>query len=407
MNAFLINIGDELTKGEICNTNASYIAQKLTNMGIDVKYILTLPDNLNISKLIINSNMHEEGIYIFTGGLGGTNDDITRKIIEESIDIPFVVSKEGEENLEKWYKEKGREFTNADRTQAMYPKGGRILHNNVGLAYGFYIETSGRHIFSLPGVPSEMKDMFINEVIPLIREKNLSDYLYNVEYLKFSDIAEYTLDRIIAKIMKNYPNINYGTRSNNGIIRVRLDSKVESLEECIQEIKEELNDYLVCVGNYSLEEVVGILLKKEKLKLAVSESCTAGYLSKTITNVSGSSEYFVGGIVSYANSVKKAVLGVKESTLEKYGAVSSETAIEMANGVRKKLNADIGISITGIAGPTGGTAEKPVGTVYIGWSLSDVNNNAIVNHFNGDRETIRIRAVNKAIFSLIKILREI
>ncbi|RKX96217.1 MAG: competence/damage-inducible protein A [Spirochaetes bacterium] len=407
MNAFLINIGDELTKGEICNTNASYIAQKLTQLGIEVRYILTLPDNLDISKSIIEKNIDRAGIYIFTGGLGGTRDDITRKIIEKSIGISLIVSKEHEKKLEKWYKKRQRGFTDADRSQALYPEGGRILNNNVGLAYGFYIETNNRHIFSLPGVPSEMMDMFDNEVLPILKEKNLFDSAYNIEFLKFSGIPEYTLDREISKIMKNYPDINYGTRSNNGIIRIRLDSKKTNLDKCVDEIKEKLSDNLICIGNYSLEEVAGKLLKERGFTIAVSESCTAGYLAKTITNVSGSSDYFIGGVVSYSNQVKNEVLGVKTSTLEKYGAVSSQTAKEMAKGVKNKLKSDIGLSTTGIAGPTGGTSDKPVGTVYIGWALPDGQYGAIKNYFKGDRETVRIRTVNNALFQLIKILREI
>ena len=405
MNAYLINVGDELIKGEICNTNASYIAQELTNIGINVSYILTLPDDLKISKKIIESNINEKGIYIFTGGLGGTRDDLTRKIIEESIGVPFIVSSDKEKILETWYKEKHREFTDADRSQALYPKGGRILNNNLGLAYGFYIENKGRHIFSLPGVPSEMKDMFENEVIPIVKEKRLFDSSYNVEFLKFSDIPEYTLDREISRIMENHPNINYGTRANNGIIRVRLDSKLENLDKCIGEIKDRLSDYLICVGNYSLEEIAGRLLMDKGLKIGFAESCTGGYLSKIITNVSGSSQYFVGGVISYSNSVKMDLLGVRSDTLKKYGAVSKQTAEEMAIGIKDKLDTDIGISTTGIAGPTGGTIDKPVGTVYIGWAIKGGKYGAIENHFKGDRETVRIRTVYKALTYLIKMLR--
>ncbi len=407
MNTRIISIGDELLKGEICNSNAVYISDRLKNMGIDTDLIINLPDNIVVAKNYISKITSENGIYIFTGGLGGTRDDITRKIISDVFEVEFVIYEEGLKKLEKWYREKGREFRDSDRSQAMIPEGGIALENNVGLAYGFYFESKGRHIFSLPGVPAEIKDMFEKNVIKTIRDKGLLNKGYRSEFLIFTDIAEYTLDAIIGEIIDRCPGVYYGTRSNNGIIRVRIESKEIDLDDCVNEIISKLENYLITRGNKTLEEVLGEILKNKSLTLSSAESCTAGYLSKTITNISGSSSYFLGGIVCYSNDVKRDIVGVKSETLKRYGAVSSQTAEELAKGVMERLNSDIGVSITGIAGPTGGTPDKPVGTVYIGVSCR--KNNIVKsykNYFKGDRDTIRIRSVNRALSILIKLLRE-
>ncbi len=408
MKAYIISFGDELVKGEICNTNAVYISQALTNMGINVSAILNLPDDIPVAEKHAGDILENNGIFIFTGGLGATRDDISRKIISRALNIEFVYYGEGIEKLKKWYSDRGREFRDSDESQALIPRGSLPLENDVGLAYGFYLENGEKFIFSLPGVPAEMKSMFDSSVVPIIKNRGLSDDRYRVEFLIFTDIAEYTLDSRISKIIAGYPGIKYGTRSNNGIIRVRLETLNGNLKPCMEEIKEKLKDYLVSVGNLSLEEVAGKLLKEKGLTLSTAESCTAGYLSKTITNISGSSDYFLGGVVSYSNTAKENLLGVSGKTLERYGAVSHQTAKEMAAGVMRRFDTDIGISITGIAGPTGGTPEKPVGTVFIGYGLKGHKIlESIENHFKGDRETVRLRSVNKALSVLIRLVKKI
>ncbi len=442
MPAFIISIGDELTKGEIVNSNAAYIANEVSKRGINVSSILTLPDTFEIAIQYVNRFLTDEGIFIFTGGLGATQDDITRKIVSRVLKKNLCINRVKTEVLRKWYTTKGRKFTEADMMQASYPEGGRLLENGVGLAYGFYVKYGNQYIFSLPGVPKEMKYMFDNEVIPQLEKQFLNTQHYNHEILFFSDIAEYTLDHRLNEIISKYDGIQYGTRSSYGLIRVRVDSGEKDIEPCVCELIASLGDFFISRGEQNLENIIGDLLIKHNLTLSVAESCTAGLLSKVITDVPGSSRYYVGGIVAYSNDVKKNILKVSDKTLENFGAVSSQTAREMAEGAQKKLQSDITLSVTGIAGPDGGTEKKPVGTVFIclyknGKTVKDHLQSRWLlpglfealkakpkntttgkaggfetavkverNIFSGDRESVRLRSVNKALFILYKFLRE-
>jgi len=404
--SIIITVGDELTKGEILNTNSSFISNELIKRGVPVSSVLTVPDDFHTAKTYISFIMKREGIYIFTGGLGGTQDDITRNIISSLMDRPLVIDAEKQKKLEEVYRNRNRKFDHIDMMQASFPKGGRLLENRVGLAYGFYVEVSGKLIFSLPGVPREMEDMFIHQVLPILEEKELFDNSYHYEILTFANIPEYTLDREVAPIVKNYKNISYGTRTSYGLIKVRLESRKQNLEPCINEIIEKLSVYYIGKANKSIERLTGELFFEKGATLSTAESCTAGFLSKTITDIPGSSHYFKGGVVSYSNSSKMEILGVREATLKSFGAVSEETAKEMALGAARRFNSDYAISITGIAGPEGGTEDKPVGTVFICISMG--NDVLSVKRFNftDEREGIRKRSVNTALYMLIQILKE-
>ncbi|MFW6139636.1 MAG: nicotinamide-nucleotide amidohydrolase family protein, partial [Spirochaetota bacterium] len=338
-------------------------------------------------------------------GLGATGDDITRNVISRVLERELRVDRNKEKLLRDWYLKKGRDFRDIDRMQASCPEGGILLDNRVGLAYGFYLRTDHRHIFSLPGVPGEMKNMFLDHIIPILEKKALFSSSYRFEILNFSDIAEYTLDRILQQIVSRYPGIEYGTRASSGIIRVRFESTSTDLSPCLEQTEERLKDNFIARGDRALEEIAAELLVKNSLSLGVAESCTGGLLSKTVTDIPGSSRYFYGGIVSYSNQAKVSVLGVSPKTLEKHGAVSDCAAREMARGVLERLGCDISISITGIAGPSGGSTQKPVGTVFVCMcregSLPEVEKGV----FPGDREGIRQRAVNKALFMLVNLLK--
>jgi nicotinamide-nucleotide amidase len=397
---YIVCIGDELTKGEIDNTNSGYIARELSDRGLVVRAILSLPDSRDDTFPIVQEILEKRGIFIFTGGLGATRDDITRKVISGVLQKPLIIDREKAQLLEQWYATKGRPFTRADMLQASYPEGGRLLENKIGLAFGFSISSDDRHIFSLPGVPNEMKHMFSEEVLPEINKLLPDGSSYRSETLLFANIPEYTLDHKMEHIISHFEHVHYGTRASNGLIRVRIETLGKELDPCIEECIEQLAEYFICRGNNTLESVVGELLMQEGLLLSVAESCTAGFLSKVITDVSGSSQYFKGGVVSYSNDVKMSILGVSPRTLEKYGAVSSQTALEMARGVKKYLVSDIAISITGIAGPEGGSEQKPIGTVYICLYRDEHTQQVQENHFKGDRASVRIRSVNSALFLL-------
>jgi nicotinamide-nucleotide amidase len=404
--AQIITIGHEILRGEIINTNAAHIARELRKRGIHVSLILTLPDNRDIATEQLKRCMLEKGIIIITGGLGGTADDVTRTIVSGMLRRALVVDVRAEKHLREWYSSKGRSFEKSDRLQAAYPAGGMLLSNEVGLAYGFYVQDGDRHIFSLPGVPAEMKGMFHKGVMNLMDNIGLIGKERGYAILNFIDISEYTLDRIVQGIVKDHVGVEYGTRASNGLIRVRIESKMEDLEECLSEIEKKVPDNFVCRGEVGLEEVVGSMLGKQNCTLSVAESCTGGLLSKTITDIPGSSRYFLGGVVAYSNDIKSGILGVQADTLVKFGAVSENTAKEMAVGVLERFSSHIALSVTGIAGPGGETSDKPVGTVYICLAdragLIDVQR----NQYMGDRDTVRKRSVNKALSMAFLYLRD-
>ncbi len=405
INTFIISIGAELTKGEILNSNAVYISRELTKRGMDISSILVVPDNYKKAIRYIKRILNYGGLFIFTGGLGGTSDDNTRKIISSVLGKKLSIDKEKEEILREWYAKNERDFDESDIMQASCPEGGILLENHFGIAYGFYVKVRDKMIFSLPGVPKEMKFMFDNEVIPLLEKEKLFDHHYKSEIVTFCGIPEYTLDKRVKKILSSYRGIEHGTRAGFGLISLKLESWECDIEPCVAEIMETLDEYIVTRGNKRIEQVIGDLLKEKKITLSVAESCTAGLLSKVITDVPGSSKYFVGGIVSYSDRIKEDILGVSDKTLNKFGAVSSQTAQEMALGALKELDSDIAISITGIAGPNGGTKEKAVGTVYICIYRKGEKPYIKRNLFVGDRETIRYRSIYQALFMLVTFLR--
>lgn len=407
MQAYIVSIGDELIKGEINNSNAMYISRELVKRGIYTSSIVTLPDSYEIAFKSIKGILTERGIYIITGGLGATNDDITRKIISGVLGKPLCIDNSKVKLLKQVYEKKKRRFQRSDMMQASYPEGGNLLENDVGLAYGFYLRDDEHYIFSLPGVPKEMKSMFYNQVLPLLKRQGLFHSKYKYEILTFSGIPEYTLDHKLEEIVSKYNNIQYGTRASYGLIKVRIESTKAEIEPCILEIINKLNDYFICRDELKLESVIGNLLLQHGLTLAVAESCTAGFLSKVITDVPGSSRYYLGGVVAYSNAIKKNILNVSVETLDAYGSVSGETALEMARGVKEKLQSDIALSITGIAGPEGGTEEKAVGTVYICFYRNGRSFKVEKNEFSGDREMVRLRSVNKSLFMLYQFLKEI
>jgi nicotinamide-nucleotide amidase len=299
--AFIISIGDELNKGEILNTNSVFIADKLIKRGIYVTSILTLPDIKDTAVRYIKRIINEDGIYIFTGGLGGTRDDITRGIIGEVFGRELLIDREKAAKLKNWYTRKKRDFGEKDIMQASYPDGGRLLDNETGLAYGFFLKVGGKYIFSLPGVPKEMESMFNYEVIPILTAENKFLNNYRHVTMLFSGIGEYNLDRRIDKIISRYKDIQYGTRASNGLIKVRIESTEIDINPCVIEIEKLLSEHFISRDGRNIEQVVGEWLKMKHLSLSVAESCTAGLLSKVITDVPGSSGYFLGGVVSYSN----------------------------------------------------------------------------------------------------------
>lgn len=377
MNIEIICIGTELLLGELNDTNSTFIARELTALGFDINYIVNARDNMSQLKEILHNALNRSDIIITTGGIGPTEDDITRKAIAEVTGKPLYKDKELEEEMEKYFQEKNYTITPNNYRQTYLPSGADSVTNNWGSAPGILLKTENNIIVSLPGVPREMENMLKEKIIPYLLKRE--NKMVKTRYLKFFGIGESTLETKIKDILKNHrENFNLSLLAGRGEVRLRItatgdtDSQIKKrIKNLENKVKKRVGKYIYGYNHETLPEVTGNLLKKYNLNLGVAESCTGGLIGNRITNIPGSSNYFVGGIVAYSNKIKINELQVCPETLKKFGAVSKPTAREMAEGIRKKFNCDLGLSVTGIAGPGGGTETKPVGLVYIG--IADKN----------------------------------
>lgn len=372
MKACIISIGDELLIGQVINTNAGYIGQLLTAVGIQTESVVTIGDDAGQIKSSVEQAMAKYPIVITTGGLGPTKDDITIRTIAELFDSELTFSEYAWEHLSDIIRKFGREPTDAHRQQCFLPEKANLMHNGMGTAPGLHFSIEGRHLFVLPGVPYEMRHLMKSGVLPAIHKAfaNLADRRYRT----FSTVGEgeSRLAELIEDIESSLPEhfgIAYLPRL--GQVRVRLFGAVDNesdnglFEDVSKMLEDRLQRYLYSTENASLAEAVGQMLKKRGFTLSVAESCTGGYTGHLITAVPGSSEYFIGGGITYSNELKMSILGVQQATLVANGAVSEQTAREMAEGARNVFGSDIALSITGVAGPGGGSEEKPVGTVWM------------------------------------------
>ncbi|MGV3488317.1 MAG: competence/damage-inducible protein A [Tuberibacillus sp.] len=397
MNAEIVAVGTELLLGQIANTNAQFISERLAEAGINVYYHTVVGDNPERLKQVLNIARSRSDIIIMTGGLGPTKDDLTKEVIAESLSRKLVIDQDAMKSIEEYYEKTGRKMTENNRKQALVVEGSRILENKNGMAPGMIITDDDKTYVLMPGVPSEMKLMFVEQVIPYFSEK--SDASLYSRVLRFFGIGESALETKLIDLIEKQSNPTIAPYAKQGEVTIRLTAvhkNRESAEKLLDEtealIKERVGDTLYGYGDEtSMAEVTFKLLKKHAKTLAAAESLTGGLYSKQITNFSGSSEVFFGGIVSYTNQVKEHILHVPRTILDNEGAVSAACAEKMAHHARHMLGSDLGISFTGVAGP--GTSEgKAVGTVYIG--LSDENHTwSFPQHFEGTRSQIRHRTV--------------
>ncbi len=406
MRAEILSIGTELLLGDIVDTNSSYIAARLAEYGIDLYNMQTVGDNLERVAECIATAASRSDLVIMTGGLGPTEDDLTRNALalflgEELVEFPEVV-----EDIRRYFERTGREMPPSNVRQAMAPKGAVVLRNPVGTAPGLIVpHRSGKKMFILlPGVPKEMKAIFEGGVIPYFKENGIiGNEMLKSRVLHTVGIGESSLVEKVQDILDRQVNPTIAPLASEGEVVLRITAKSSDLKECLKMLddteavlRERLGDLVYGVDSESLEEVVGRMLRERGLSIATAESCSGGLLSHRLTNIPGSSSYFIMGVTTYANSAKERILGVPRDILDRYGAVSRETADAMAEGIRRISGADIGVSITGIAGPGGGTPEKPVGLVYAslaspGGILSEKYN------FVGSREEIKHRTTNSVL----------
>lgn len=377
-NAEILCVGTELLLGEVVNTNAAYISKELASLGISVYRESVVGDNPSRLKEELRSALSRADLVIMTGGLGPTCDDLTKETAAELFGAELVMDEYCLGEIRKYFEKMGRVMTSNNEKQALVPKGCFVLTNEWGTAPGMAItgkkgsELEGKTAILLPGVPREMKSMFDYRVRPYLQER--CPYTMVSRNLHIIGMGESAVETILRALMDESENPTLAPYAKDGETRLRVTAKAKSREEglamCDELIKAvmttEVGEYIYGTDVGTMENAVIMSLREDGETLAVAESCTGGLISKRITDVSGASDVFLGGAVTYANEAKVRMIGVSEETLKAHGAVSEETAREMAKGVREALGADFGISVTGIAGPTGGTPEKPVGTVFVG-----------------------------------------
>lgn len=376
--AEVITIGDEILYGQITDTNTQWISAELDKIGINTVRKSSVGDTEEAILQIFSEAKQRADLIIVTGGLGPTKDDITKKTFCKFFNTSLAVHKEALEELTAFFRKRGREVTGLNLGQAELPLNSTFISNRLGTAPGMWFEDEGKIFISMPGVPFEMKGMMSDLLLPKIQEHFKTPVIFH-KVVRTVGIGESLLAEMISDWEDNLPeNLKLAYLPAMGDVKLRLTGFVndlESLEKQVEDAFEEvmpiIHSYVFGYGNIELGEAVGLLLKEKNQTVSTAESCTGGYLAHLFTKVPGSSAYFWGGIVSYDNSVKMNQLGVKAETLEQFGAVSEETIKEMAEGVRKRLGTTYGLATSGIAGPDGGTPEKPVGTIWIALSSEE------------------------------------
>jgi nicotinamide-nucleotide amidase len=405
MKAEIISIGDELLIGQVINTNQAYIAEKLNSAGVYADRMTTVGDGEKEILAAFQSAFVTHEVVTVTGGLGPTHDDITRALVCKFFNTDLVLNDEALENVKRIFTRRKLAITKINEDQAMVPRSCTVIQNRLGTAPGYCFEKGGRFFFVMPGVPYEMKGMMSDFIIPLLQKQN-TGLVIRHRTLKTTGIPESFLAEKIGDVNQIFAP-NSGTSlaflPSSAGVRLRITVKAKTVQAADVEIqrveplvRSRIEKYIFAEGEIELEEALGKLLTERNLTIAVAESCTGGLIADRLTNVSGSSNYFERGVITYSNQSKIDELGVPAELIEKFGAVSREVAEAMASGIRKKAGTSIGLSTTGIAGPTGGSEEKPVGLVWIGYADKD-HTIAIRFNFGGERRLIKERASQAAL----------
>ena len=401
MKAEILAVGTEILLGDIVNTNAQYLARRLADLGILVYYQTVVGDNEERLIEAYELAFKRGELVITTGGLGPTKDDLTKEAGAKYFGKSFYVHEESLKKLDNLFSIRNLIINEGNRKQAYIPVGGHILQNDNGTAPGCIIDENGKILIMLPGPPKEMMPMFENYVVPYLEKYGKG--VLKSKVLRICGIGEGHMAEKISSIIDNQDNPTVAPYAKEGEATLRITAKAENAERALEliapmekKIRDILGDDIYGINDTTLENVIGEILVGRGLTVATAESCTGGLLAGRLINYPGISSVFMDGVVVYSNESKIKRLGVKKETLEKFGAVSPEIAMEMAKGVAEGANTNIGISTTGIAGPSGGTDEKPVGLVYIGLYINGVVKTKELRLW-GDRQRIRASAVTQAI----------
>jgi len=392
----VVAIGGEILQGVIQDTNSFYCNGILVELGFSPVVNMVVGDSVEEIMGVLDFACSKASLILVSGGLGPTEDDVTREALARFCGVPL----EFHEEVWRWIGERLRSRKTALREdhkiQAYFPKGATLFPNHNGTAWGFAVFKEEAWIVVLPGIPGELKLLMVEEVNPFVRNRFSHSGDTKSIVLKSFGLKESEVNALLKPFMKAHPGQIGLMVRDYGEVHVRIVGAVSLVEELACQVQKALGDHVYGGGDETLESVVGGLLKGQRLTISTAESCTGGMLAHTITNVSGSSDYFIGGFVTYTNEAKRRFLGVPKDVLEQYDAVSEETAHHMVKGLVERTGSSVGIAVTGVAGPMGGTAEKPVGLVYIGYSfLGDIE---VERHlFHGDRLGIKTMAVKTAL----------
>jgi nicotinamide-nucleotide amidase len=410
--AAIVTIGDELCSGSVQDTNGTFMASHLHTIGIEVAKVTTVGDNVAGIVDTLKSAQQKVRFVLVTGGLGPTVDDITTQAAAEALKRKLSLNKQALKDMEEQFKKLGRAMSSHNVKQAYVPGGATVIPNPIGTACGFSLAKANTLFFFLPGVPGEMKKMFVETVLPLIRKEQPETSIVRSHILKVFGKTESYCDQMLSDTIKKEKEITFAFLPHypeillkltmRGQDRKYIEKKLKAVERTIKKI---LGDIIFGKDKETLEEVVGNILRTRGSTLAVAESCTGGLIAHRLTNVPGSSDYLERALVVYSNKSKKELLKVSAAILNRSGAVSKETAERMAKGIKSSSKTTFGLAVTGIAGPTGGTTEKPVGTVFIALA----HGRQVTTHrhsFYGDREQIKFMTSQHALDMLRKHLIE-
>jgi len=391
----IITTGNEIMSGITLDTNFRWASDRLTSLGFDLRFHTSVGDDKEAIIEAFRTAQRRSQAVIVSGGLGPTADGLTAGVASRFFNVPLELSDEALHMMKKGFEERGYGFLEINKKQAYIPQGSKILKNFWGTAPGFQYETEGVVFFFLPGVPKEFKAMIDGYVIPELERRDIGRKKYENKLLRTFGLRESEVAERLKGIEREGIKIGYSAHFPEIHLRISAygDTELEAkrlVSEVLEEIKSRLGECVFSTEGETLEEIVGRLLSQKKLTLALAESCTGGLVAHRITNVPGSSDYFERGVVSYSNESKVGVLGVPEGLIESVGAVSREVVEAMAEGVRRLANTDLGVGISGIAGPGGGTPLKPVGTVFIGISHKEKGTASRGFHFKGTREEIKL-----------------
>lgn len=397
--AIIISIGNELLNGKTINTNAAYIAGNLSRLSIVTEETLTIRDDAHRIAVSLKNSLARASLVFMTGGLGPTHDDITKKAIADLLNMPLEMHLPTLRRIEQRFAQRGRTMPEISRQQALVPAGAAVIDNPAGSAPGLHFQPEGADLFVLPGVPREMRAL-METILPYLLERGLGKPL-NDHTFRTTGIGEATLFEKCRPLFEKYADLEIASLPGITGVDLRLalpggTGDQKALAEFRAGFYKLAGEFIYSEGDESLESVVGQLLKAQQKTLTVAESCSGGLLQHRITDVPGSSAYFHGGIIAYSNAIKKNLLGVRQETLENNGAVSEAVAGEMAAGAQQRFAADYALSITGIAGPDGGSDSKPVGLVYIGLATpAGVTVRSF--RFGTDRQANKLRSTQAAL----------